>query len=272
MVEIELIPWLHGVKNLVHEDVINYLTNVVPKNAVLAAEITPHGVQLAENIMDNPSYLNRMSGRMGYTYDDNILTAVELCAICKKRNITIVPINTPVSDNIPSQVLKNKGTRDFPRLAYQGEVKRNDNFTDQIVAATHKIKGKKIYVLIGLGHVPSIQLRLTARGINSTIQTDLFGERKEKINEMLRMNVEELEALKNKGPDEAIKIHEAIHREVDSIPNREFKINGRTTVARWFLLDNLEKMKHTREKRWGKMRAKAKKRRPNQPPFHPRRK
>ncbi|MBI2530447.1 MAG: hypothetical protein HYW05_04875 [Candidatus Diapherotrites archaeon] len=179
--DVELIPWVHNFDTSAHEDVVNYVRGL-PKNSHLATEITPERL----------SYYNRLlsviTGSVRKILPD-VLAALEIMHECKKRNITIIPLETPVSREIIIKTYENKSSRYSTELANKF---RDQTFARILETTLKKFKGQKLPVLLGLQHVAlgEILNELRKRGINARVNTTIFTYKKEileKINRQKRL-------------------------------------------------------------------------------------
>jgi len=194
-VEVELIPWIHGIESLLHEDVITYVKSL-PKNSVVALE-------------GNEKFINEMTvnefSNFSQKYFWGHFAFVELLNECKKRNISIIQLQTLAGElRDRKDSLKEKKRIDYFR---------EKSFAHQIKSILKKFDKPTLYVIVGLSHIKQIQEELANLGIESSVQIQRLKYRSLR-SKLLRMEKSLRSALKKNNIDKAMRIEDEIRHTI----------------------------------------------------------
>lgn len=197
--EVEIIPWAHSPYLLTHEDVVKYVKKL-PKNSCLAMEIPPDNIVLLERLKEfiiatgdtkvADEFIERVWGkgleRLPEYGRRRFLSqpwaTLEIVHECWKKNITIIPIETPLTARQGQKailgVIGGLGAPEGEVKMPKGVFGRERGFVRQIQTTLRKFKGKKLPVLMGPAHSLTVKRELENSGINATINTQIFTKKR----------------------------------------------------------------------------------------------
>lgn len=198
--EVELIPWTHAIDHGIHGDAINYI-KTIPKNSFIVVEATAKYIEFMNKLVYKaPSEQFKLDWQ-GWAY-------VELVHECKKRNITVIPI-----ESLVPRISREREIQGI--MITKKDVKREKAFARNIQTLLKRFNVRKLYALTGAGHTPALKLELKRLKIKAKINTIFVKSFKERT----KMKLDFLETrLKRKAV--AIKrpvIAKAAHKIVSEI-------------------------------------------------------
>lgn len=176
--EVELIPWYHDFVSWYHGKVIDFIKSL-PKNSVIAMELTPK--------MQFPEERNFIA----------VGSVEEALHECRKRNLRILPIEVPAAKRRKVSPKNEKGQLEWLR-------RREQKMIEQIRMHLQKFKGSKFYVVSGSGHAAALQKGLEEHGIKTRVNTDIFGEEKEKMEHSIEMEKKRRKLIDSGKPAEGL--------------------------------------------------------------------
>ncbi|MFH1587719.1 MAG: hypothetical protein ABIA76_00075 [Candidatus Diapherotrites archaeon] len=222
-ITLELLPWIHHVNSVFHGDLINYIkSDSVPKNSFLALEILTEyhypQTELIPKLKEEPVYL----------------AISEILLACRSKNIKIIPLETPYSSMRSEkafQTFETQKTFDSIKNRLKAITEMENDFIKQIETSLKGIKfnpkTQKFLVITGGGHTPFMHEKLSQKGINSWINTEIFkGYKKIQMQKLFEENIKERKALKENN---AVKMNEA---------KKEYTRIERESLIREQLLNN----------------------------------
>lgn len=233
-VQSRIIPWLHKATTLFHKDVLRYVQRL-PKNSVLALEITFAELQEYNKVLNNKREINTLK------LSDQLAVA-QIISACNKRNITVVPIESfskgiayeklPRIRTSPTNPSEMEVISNASKL--RANMQREDVFVQKIDALLNYTKRKKqaLTVLTGYAHSGTIDEQLRSKGIVSEI---VYPFSNAKILELIQRGVEEA-VLARKALLEGKKYQSLLH-------NIESEKIARNTAARTLLREVDEAVK-----------------------------
>jgi hypothetical protein len=170
--DVELIPWRHHVAQQMHADVLAYLKEL-PRNSSIGLEITPEALERAN--------ANTEAIKPGLLQPPSFFAMMELLAVCKSRNIRVVPLETQTLFKSHGRVQKKHSAyfstvQDKLDVAKEQELinaekARERGSVRRIREVLPKIKRKPFVVIIGAFHTQPIQEQLRSVGISSNVNT-----------------------------------------------------------------------------------------------------
>lgn len=234
---VEIIPWIHDPRYLQHADIIKYI-RALPKNSGLSLEITPAVLAAAGKVealligrkpntrglgRDDKLLIKELSGALPMQVFDRLpissLAVNEVINECRKRNISITPLETPVSSakgggghRFGATPLEEKDARGRYREAA---------FARQIRARLWKFSGEKFPAIVGEFHVSGLKGALDKIGVASTVNTNIFTQRRV-VEDKLKLLAKIRKAARAGRQDEVDRLERALQpRWAEGLPRAE---------------------------------------------------
>jgi hypothetical protein len=197
LVDLEIVPWSHGVNTKSHNDVLRFVQQV-PKNSTIMLEGSPndhaffnmlsdflHGKQVDLSGLD--SHYKKIMSKLidlSKTHSKEFIAKViiseqtfawlDIIAICRSRGINVVPLE--------SNLLRTQGNKNLGKKTNYLDKQRSFFFREQnmerrvSLALNSRIK-KPIFVLVGSMHASFLNERLARNNINVNLRKDIFTTR-----------------------------------------------------------------------------------------------
>jgi hypothetical protein len=187
--EFEIFPWIHNVVRKRHGEVVAHIKGL-PRNSVIALEITPHKIRWSNRLIDILSgeipleksmtrsekarLENLIANSKSPGYAQSVLphqwAVMEIIHECRKRNITIEPIASPVQEAL---LLPAVGKNDSEK-SLQADLFAERIFVNNLYSLTAKYPRKKIPVFMGIFHAVPVKQQLKRKKVRCRINTRIF--------------------------------------------------------------------------------------------------
>lgn len=171
MAEVEVVPWLHNIGVNAHESVIEFIRSL-PRNSTLCMETTEK--ELMKITRHPRRALDDIVNRRG-KHMSNPLAFFEVVHECMKRNIQIVPLESPI---LRAKALKapKEMSKDSILEGARISIGRDNAFARATKTQLSTFKGEKLPALVALGHAAGVDQELNNLGIKSRINTTIFSQ------------------------------------------------------------------------------------------------
>lgn len=171
---VNFVPWYHNYNSPWHMAVVEYI-RTLPKNSAIAIEISATALEnagyttYALNRVSEPNYakpeIKRQILDLIEKTQPDVLSTYEILQECKKRNITVIPIESRTY-YLAAKRAKNAG---------QYNPQREKAFITQINTILEKSGIKDLTVIAGSNHILNVYDTLRAQGTSCNI-VSLFPE------------------------------------------------------------------------------------------------
>ena len=215
MKSVEIIPWTHAPYVRAFEEVLEFI-RTIPKNSTIGLEVSPVDLANPEKIQtDNPN------GKASLQE-----TIMEL----ETRNIKVIPL-----ENHQLLMIGRSKRNAILEERRKFGAKRDAIAVSKVENALKHVKGEKLILIVGLGHAPVLQSLLRQKGIETKIETSIFGDLTRPIlKNALRVFAEQAEAISKRNHQAAEMAQEElsyISAQILRIRRKNMPTNGHITQA-----------------------------------------
>jgi hypothetical protein len=199
MNDVEIFPWLHNIDYSIHHNAMQKMDSI-PNRSTIALELTPGQleylnlvIEILENVNVKKKYrkhpdllklIDKFESNpheLFNTFTKEGLAHFDLIIKAKKKSLKIIPID---SEELHEEAMDFIYTH--PVEEETVHLKRSEFFAEEIIKEIKK-HNNKIYVFLGISHIPRILDKLKEKKIKNKIELKYFTEEeKKKINSILR--------------------------------------------------------------------------------------
>lgn len=177
---IEIIPWVHGVKDRPLEEVTRYIYTL-PRGSVLAVERSMKNLGEDEELLTLYSRMKPKAmarAKKDLVEEGHVILPVRILAACRARDIQVIPLETTTGSLHPKADYSKGSFISALQKADASSAFREAGHARVLERLAFGVRVPKVVALSGVRHCKPIQRLLEARGIGAHINTRIFSQRK----------------------------------------------------------------------------------------------
>ncbi len=205
--DVVFLPWVHRLNSIVHQRLLEYVERL-PKNSIVALETLDNElfsdeVRHKELSRYTPERLSVALKKTEAT--TTILASYEIQNACRRRNISIIPIESPVLMKRMHKIAQEMNRSGVEKTILEYErvnQAREEQVAEKIAQAA--VGKKRVYVIIGAKHIPLVQHLLQNKDVRTRVEQSILGA--SRTDEFLKLERRIRQAAQNRDAKRATQL------------------------------------------------------------------